>query len=171
VARHDLDARSYLSLNTGRQMCATPAWIVTLGASRQLTSKSQPWNDELAAGRASSRMRVPVGKNALPQRPVVPVRVKVQSIPAGEDTTRPSPFPPRASDRLPLSASNCDVTVIVAPRRAPPASAMIVDDWALATGLVSTGNVARVDPAATVTLGGTVAALVLSLVRNTVCPP
>ena len=37
--------------------------------------------------------------------------------------------------------------------------------------MVSTGKVARVAPLATVTLGGTVAALVLSLVKTTEVPP
>jgi hypothetical protein len=116
-------------------------------------------------------MRVPTGKNALLHLPVVAVRVNVQSIPAGDETTRPSPFPPRASERLPLFALNSDVTVIVAPLLAPPASATIVEDMLLVTGFVSTGKLARVAPLATVTLGGTVAALVLSLVRTTVVPP
>jgi hypothetical protein len=148
-------------------MWATPAWTVTFGALRQLTSKSQPWNCEPLRGRASSRTRVPTGKNALPQRPVVPVRVSVQSMPAGVETTRPSPFPPRASDTLPLFAENSDVAVMVAPRLAPPASATIVADALLVTGFVSTVKVARTCPAGTVTLGGTVATAVLSLVRTT----
>ena len=59
----------------------------------------------------------------------------------------------------------------MAPLRAPPASATIVEEMLLVTGLVSTGKVARVAPLATVTLGGTVAALVLSLVRTTDVPP
>lgn len=105
------------------------------------------------------------------QVPVVLVRVNVQSIPAGEETTRPSPPPPRANDRLPLLALNSEVTVIVAPLRAPPASATIVDDMLLVTGLVSAGKLARVAPLATVTLGGTVAAAVLSLVKTTEVPP
>lgn len=142
-----------------------------MGASGQLFSRSQPKNREFAAGRASSRMRVPAGKNALLQAPVVPVRVKVQSIPAGEETTRPSPVSPRANERLPLLALNWEVTVIVAPLLTPPASATMVEEMLLVTGLVSTGKVARVAPLATVTLGGTVAALVLSLVRTTDVPP
>jgi hypothetical protein len=161
----------YLRAKAGRQICATPAWIVTLGALRQLFSCSQPKNREFAAGRASSRMRVPAGKNALLQAPVVPVRVKVQLIPAGEETMRPSPVPPRASERLPLLALNWEVTVIVAPLLSPPASAMIVEETLLVTGLVVTGKVALVAPPTTVTLGGTVAALALSLVRTTDVPP
>jgi hypothetical protein len=152
-------------------MCATPAWIVTLGASRQLTSKSQPRNREPASGRASSRMLVPTGKNTLPQVPVAPVRVRVQSIPAGDDVTRPSPLPPLARDRLPLLAENSDVTVSTAPTRPPPASATMTDDWLLVVGLVSTVNVAVVAPAGTTTVDGTVATAVLSLLRKTVVPP
>ena len=105
------------------------------------------------------------------QVPVVLVRVKVQLIPAGEETMRPSPVPPRANERLPLLALNWEVTVIVAPLLAPPASATMVEEILLVTGLVSTGKVARVAPLATVTLGGTVAALVLSLVKTTEVPP
>jgi len=47
----------------------------------------------------------------------------------------------------------------------------MVEEVLLVTGLVSTGKVARVAPLATVTLGGTVAAFVLSLVRTTDVPP
>jgi len=47
----------------------------------------------------------------------------------------------------------------------------MVEEVLLVTGLVSTGKVARVAPLATVTLGGTVAALVLSLVKATGVPP
>lgn len=59
----------------------------------------------------------------------------------------------------------------MAPLLTPPASATMVEEMLLVTGLVSTGKVARVAPLATVTLGGTVAALVLSLVRTTDVPP
>src|SRR4051812_34313593 len=48
---------------------------------------------------------------------------------------------------------------------------MIVADCALVTSLVDTGKAALVEPAGTVTLGGTVAAFVLSLVRSTAKPP
>ena len=152
-------------------MWATPACTVTLGALRQLTSKSQPRKRELLAGRAVSRTCVPAGKNALPQVPVVPVRVNVQSIPAGDEVTRPSPFPPRARDTLPKLASNSVVTVRTAPTRPPPASATMRDDWLLVVGMVSTVNVAVVAPAGTVTVDGTVATAVLSLLRKTVVPP
>lgn len=64
-------------------MWATPAWMVTLGASLQLTSNSQPWNCELPSGRASSRTSVPIGKNTLLHGPDVVVGVKVQFTPAG----------------------------------------------------------------------------------------
>lgn len=53
----------------------------------------------------------------------------------------------------------------------PPTVPMIVADCALVSSLVETVKVARVDPAGTVTLGGTVAAAVLLLVRSTVKPP
>ena len=117
-------------------MCATPACTVTLGASRQLTSNSQPRKRELLAARAVKRTCVPAGKNTLPQVPVVEVRVNVQSIPAGDEVTRPSPFPPRARDTLPLFALNSDVTVRTAPTRPPPAWATMMDDWLLVVGLV-----------------------------------
>ena len=161
----------YLRRNPGRQMCATPASTVTFGALGQLTSNSQPRNLELDAARAASLTCVPAGKNTLPQVPVVPVAVNVQSIPAGTEVTRPSPVPPRVSETLPLLALNDEVTVIVAPLLTPPASATMVEEMLLVTGLVSTGKVARVAPPATVTVGGTVAALVLSLVRTTDVPP
>lgn len=64
-----------------------------------------------------------------------------------------------------------EVTVRTAPTRAPPASAMITVEVVETTVLVSIGNVACVAPAGTVTLGGTVAAFVLSLVSPTACPP
>ena len=152
-------------------MWPTPACTVTSGALRQLTSNSQPRKRELPAARAVSRTCVPAGKNALPQVPVVEVRVNVQSIPAGDDVTRPSPFPPRARDTLPLFAANSDVTVRTAPTRPPPASATMTDDWLLVVGLVSTVKGAVVAPAGTITDAGTVATAVLSLLRKTVVPP
>jgi hypothetical protein len=48
---------------------------------------------------------------------------------------------------------------------------MITADCALVTSLVETVKVALVDPAGTLTVGGTVAAAVLSLVRSTTKPP
>jgi hypothetical protein len=63
---------------------------------------------------------VPAQKKTLPQVPVVWVAVKVQSIPAGWELTRPSPGPPRASEILPLVAWNAVVTVRVADLVAPP---------------------------------------------------
>lgn len=152
-------------------MCATPACTVTFGALGQLTSNSQPMNRELLAARAVSRTWVPTGKKAFPQTPVVPVRVNVQSIPAGDEVTRPSPLPPRASDTLPLLAANSDVTVRTVPTRAPPASATMTADWLFVVGFVVTVNIAVVAPAGTVTVAGTVATTVLSLLRKTVVPP
>ena len=102
---------------------------------------------------------------------MVSVAVKTQSIPAGWEVTRPLPVPPRASETLPLVAWNSVVTVRVADRVAPPAVPMMIDDCELATGFVVTVKVAAVAPAGTVTLGGTVAAVVLSLDSETTTPP
>ena len=55
--------------------------------------------------------------------------------------------------------------------KSPPTVPMITADCALVTCLVETAKVARVDPDGTVTLGGTVAAAVLSLIRSTLRPP
>src|SRR3712207_5140723 len=115
-------------------MWATPAWMATLGAWGQLFSCSHPTKRELAAARAVSVTRAPAGKTALEHRPVVPVRVNVQSMPAGDDLTRPSPVKQRDRDRVPLFAWNWVVTVMVAPRRAPPASPTIVEEVGLVTG-------------------------------------
>lgn len=152
-------------------MCATPARMVTLGASGQLFSDSQPMNFDPLAARASSRTSVPAAKNALLQVPEVLSAVKVQSIPAGEDVTRPDPVPPRASETLPIVAALSVVTVTVEERVTPPAVAMIVDDWLLVTVFVVTVKLALVAPAATVTDGGTVAAAVLLLLKETTRPP
>ena len=75
---------------------------------------------------------------------------------------------------LPLEKWNASHTVIIAclsVLKSPPTVPMITADCALVTDLVETVKVARVDPAGTVTLGGTVAAAELSLVRSTVKPP
>src|ERR687883_674001 len=63
------------------------------------------------------------------------------------------------------------MTACLAVPKSPPTVPMITADCALVTSLVETVKVARVDPAGMVTLGGTVAAAVLSLVRSTVKPP
>src|SRR5918911_3417517 len=63
------------------------------------------------------------------------------------------------------------MTACLSVPKSPPTVPMITADCALVTSLVETVKVARVDPAGTVTLGGTVAAAVLSLVRSTVKPP
>ncbi len=155
-------------------MWATPACTVTLGALRQLTSVSQPRKRELVPARAMSRTCVPAGKNALLHLPVVEVRVNVQVIPGGWEVTVPSPHgptQPRARDTLPLPAENSDVTVRTEPTRPPPASATMTDDWLLVVGVVSTVNVLVLAPAGTVTVDGTVATAVLSLLRKTVAPP
>lgn len=152
-------------------MCATPARMVTSGASGQLFSASQPMNFDPSAARASSRTSVPAGKKALLQVPEVLFDVKMQSMPAGDDVTRPDPVPPRASETLPVVAALSVVTVTVEERVTPPAVAMIVDDWLLVTVFVVTVKLALVAPAATVTDGGTVAAVVLLLLNETTKPP
>src|SRR5215217_3099473 len=53
----------------------------------------------------------------------------------------------------------------------PPAVPMMSADWLFPTVLVETGKLARVAPPGTVTLGGTVAAIVLSLDKATEKPP
>jgi hypothetical protein len=75
---------------------------------------------------------------------------------------------------LPLEKWKESHTVIAAclsVLKSPPTVPMITADCALVTSLVETVKVALLDPAGTVTLGGTVAAAVLSLVRSTVKPP
>src|SRR5919205_200832 len=98
----------------------------------------------------------------------------VQSIPAGCEVTRPLPFPPGRIAMLPLEkwkGSHTVITACLSVLKSPPTVPMITADCALVTSLVETVKAARVDPAGTVTLGGTVAAAVLSLVRSTVKPP
>jgi hypothetical protein len=132
-----------------------------------------PRNDELAAGRASSLTIVPTGKNAS-QEPVSPLAVMVQSIPAGCEITRPLPFPPGRIEMLPLEkwkGSHTVITECLSVLKTPPTVPMITADCALVSSLVEIVKVARVDPAGTVTLGGTVATAVLSLIRSTVKPP
>src|SRR5215213_7550561 len=67
--------------------------------------------------------------------------------------------------------SHTVITACLSVLKSPPTVPMITADCALVTSLVETVKVALVDPAWTVTLGGTVAAAVLSLVRSTVKPP
>jgi hypothetical protein len=55
--------------------------------------------------------------------------------------------------------------------KSPPTVPMMFADCALVTFLVETVKVARVEPAGTVTLAGTVAAAVLSLDKETTKPP
>src|ERR1044072_2505332 len=55
--------------------------------------------------------------------------------------------------------------------KSPPTVPMFPADCALVTCLVVIGKVVRVEPAGTVTLGGTVAAAVLSLDRSITNPP
>jgi hypothetical protein len=58
-------------------------------------------NAESAAGRASSRTIVHTGKKA-EHVPEPLLRVNAQSIPAGEEVTRPLPPPPGMIEMLPL---------------------------------------------------------------------
>src|SRR5829696_7355255 len=97
-----------------------------------------------------------------------------QSIPAGCEVTRPLPVPPGRIAMLPLAkwkASHTVTTACLSVLKSPPTVPMITADCALVTCLVETVKVALVDPAGMVTLGGTVAAAVLSLIRSTVKPP
>jgi hypothetical protein len=95
----------------------------------------------------------------------------VQSIPTGCDVTRPLPFPPGTIAMLPFANWKGVHTVMIEWTVVPPAVAMIIADWLLVTVLVETVKVALVDPAGTETLGGTVAAAVLSLDNATPKPP
>jgi hypothetical protein len=147
-----------------------PAATFTLEGSLQPGSPLQPRKLESAAGRASSLTTVPVGKNAL-QVPEPLPPLMVQSIPTGWEVIRPLPFPPGTIEMLPFAAAKAVCTVMVEDLVMPPAEAMIVDDWLLLTLLVETVKVALVDPAATVTLAGTVAAAVLLLDKETCRPP
>jgi hypothetical protein len=63
------------------------------------------------------------------------------------------------------------ITACLSVPKSPPTVPMIVADCALVNALVETVKAVLVDPAGTVTLGGTVAAAVLSLVRSIVTPP
>ena len=153
-------------------MIVVPRATLILEGSLQPGSPLQPRKLELAAGRASSLTVVPTGKNAL-QLPEPLPPVMVQSIPAGWEVTRPLPFPPGMIAMLPLEkwkASHTVITACLSVLKSPPTVPIITADCALVTSLVETAKVARVDPAGTVTLGGTVAAAVLSLVRSTVKP-
>jgi fluoride exporter len=152
-------------------MWVTPATMVTSGAFRQLVVGAHAWKLEPGAGRASRRTLVPAGKTTLSQVPLEPVVVRVQSTPAGCEVTRPAPSPARPIEMAPKSASNWVVTVSTPCRVAPPAVPMMIADWLFWTGLVVTVKLAVVDPAVTVTSGGTVAAVVLSLDRDTTTPP
>jgi hypothetical protein len=136
-----------------------------------LTAK--PTNFESAAGCAVSRTTVATSKNALHAPEPLPLAI-MQSIPAGCEVTRRAPLPPGKTDTLPCEKWNGSHAVMIACRsvlKSPPTVPMITADWALVTWLVVTGNVALVAAAGTVTLGGTVAAAVLSLVRSTTKPP
>src|SRR5215210_6177741 len=134
---------------------------------------ANPTNFEFAAATAVNRTTVPTVKNAL-QVPEPPPLAMVQSIPAGDDVTRPEPLPPGNTDTLPCEKWNASHTVMIAcfsVLNTPPTVPMITADWALVSCLVVTGKLARLAPAGTMTLAGTVAAAVLSLCRSTTNPP
>ncbi|HEX2729270.1 MAG TPA: hypothetical protein VHM16_05910, partial [Rubrobacteraceae bacterium] len=67
--------------------------------------------------------------------------------------------------------SHAVMTACFSVLKSPPTVPMITADCALVTALVETVKVALVEPAGTVTLGGTVAAAVLSLDRSITKPP
>jgi hypothetical protein len=145
-----------------------------LGASRQLTSNSQPWNCEFASARASRRTWVPTGKNTLLHAPDVVVGVNVQFTPAGWEVTVPppqGPTHPRASEMLPRCSGDCGTTVKVTDLLTPPPVAVIVADRVSLTAVVLTVKLALVAPAVTVTLGGTLAMVGLLLDSVTANPP
>src|SRR5262245_31219820 len=129
-----------------------------------------PTNFESRAGAAFSLTTVPTGKNAEQVPPEPLPRVIVQSIPAGEEVTRPLPLPPGRIETLPLLNANGVQTVTMSYVVTVPAVPMMSADWLFGTTVVAIGKLALVAPAGTVTLGGTVAAAVLSLERETTKP-
>ena len=135
---------------------------------------AKPWNREPGAACADSLTTVPTGKKALQVPPEPLPLVITQSTPAGCEVTRPLPFPPGRIATLPCEKWNASHTVTIAcfsVLQTPPTVPMITADWAFVTWFVVTGKPARVAPAGTVTLAGTVAAVVLSLCRSTTKPP
>src|SRR3954467_6357827 len=160
---------AYFRANPGWQLMLVARATVIFDGSPQPGRPRQPWKPEFAAGRASSRTTVPVGKK-LPHVPDPLPFVIVQLIPAGCDVTTPLPFPPGMIEMLPCVKWNSSYTVMMPYLCTVPTVPMMSADWEF-TGLVDTVNVAPVDPAPTVTLGGTVAASVLSLDSGTTKPP
>src|SRR5262245_46416642 len=130
-----------------------------------------PTNFESGAGTALSLTTVPTGKNAEQVPPEPLPRVIVQSMPAGDEVTRPLPLPPGRIETLPLSNANGVQTVMMSYAVTVPAVPMTSADCGFGTTLVVIGKVALVAPAGTVTLGGTGAAAELSLDRETTKPP
>ena len=109
---------------------------------------------------------VPVENEADPVLPTATL------IPAGLDVTR-SPLRPVAvsvSVAVPVGGG-CGVTVSVAVLDTPPELAVIVTVVEAVTDFAVTVKLAPVEPAATVTLAGTVAAAVLLLESVTTVPP
>jgi hypothetical protein len=153
---------SYLRTNPTWQEWLVPRATVILDASMQPGVGLNPTKLELSAGRASSLTTVPTRKNA-EQVPVPLPPLIVQLIPAGCEVTVPVPFPPGKTETLPCVKANSVHTVMTSWAVTPPAVPMMIADWLFCTTLVETTKVALVAPAGTVTLGGTVAAAVLSL--------
>jgi hypothetical protein len=106
---------------------------------------------------------VPMANDAVPLLPTATL------MPAGLEVTRSPPRPVAVT----VSDAVCPggVTVNVAVRVTPPALPMMVTGVDCETGAVLAVNVALVAPATTVTLAGTVAALVLLLDSATTMPP
>jgi hypothetical protein len=146
-----------------------PRATVILEGSPQPGSPRQPRKLEFAAGRASNRTTVPAGKK-LEQLPDPFPFVMVQLMPAGCEVIKPLPLFPGMIEMLPWVKWNSSHAVMIAYFETPPTVAMMRADWEF-TWFVDTVNVALVDPGPTVTLGGTVAAAVLSLDNGTTKPP
>ena len=128
------------------------------GSEQPGTLVLQPRNSESEAGRASSLTTVPTEKNA-EQSPEPLPRMIVQSMPAGEEVTRPLPVPPGRIEMLPLLKWNSVYVVMMSylwVLQSPPTVPTMIAE-PVVSGAVATGKVALVAPGATVTLAGTVA--------------
>jgi hypothetical protein len=104
------------------------AIVMPLAGSTQPGSALQPTNFESGAGLASSLTTVPTGKNAEHVPPEPFPRVIVQSIPAGDDVTRPLPLPPGGIETLALLNANGVQTVMMSYVVTVPAVPMMSAD-------------------------------------------